>query len=46
MFILEPTPINRPLASKRGEVCEFPDGTLEIRHEGTALPYRMFDRIR
>ncbi|EZP82719.1 putative transposase [Novosphingobium resinovorum] len=46
MFILEPTPVSRPLAGKRVEVCEFPDGTLEIRHEGTALPYRMFDKIR
>lgn len=46
MFILEPTHVSRPLAGKRVEVCEFPDGTLEIRHEGTALPYRMFDKIR
>jgi transposase len=46
LFILEPTPISRPLAGKRVEVCEFPDGTLEIRHEGTALPYRMFDKLR
>ncbi len=46
MFILEPTPISRPLAGKRVEVCEFPDGTLEIRHGEHALPYRMFDKIR
>lgn len=46
MFILEPTSVSRSLAGKRVEVCEFPDGTLEIRHEGTALPYRMFDKIR
>lgn len=46
VFILEPTPVSCPLAGKRIEVCEFPDGTLEIRHEGTPLPYRMFDKIR
>lgn len=46
LFILEPTPVSRSLVRKRVEVCEFPDGTLEIRHEGTSLPYRMFDKIR
>ena len=46
MFILEPTEISRPLAGKRVEVCEFPDGTLEIRHGDHSLPYRMFDKIR
>lgn len=46
VFILEPTPFSRPLAGKRVEICEFPDGSLEIRHEGTALPYHMFDKIR
>ena len=27
-------------------MCEYPDGRLEIQHEGTALPYRMFDKMR
>jgi transposase len=32
MQILDPTEISRPLASKRVDVCEYPDGTLEVRH--------------
>jgi hypothetical protein len=46
LFILEPTPVSRSLARKRVEVCEFLDGRLEIRNEGTSLPYRMFDKIK
>ena len=46
LFILEPTEISRPLAGKRVEVCEYPDGRLEIRHGEHALPYRVFDKIR
>jgi len=46
MFILEPTEISRPLAGKRVDVCEYPDGRLEIRHGGHSLPYEMFDKIR
>jgi transposase len=46
LFILEPTEISRPLAGKRVEVCEFPDGRLEIRHGEHVLPYRTFDKIR
>ncbi|WP_294307972.1 ISNCY family transposase [uncultured Sphingomonas sp.] len=46
MFILEPSPAARVLARKKVDVCEYPDGRLEIQHEGTALPYRMFDKMR
>lgn len=46
MFILEPNEISRTLAGKRVEVCEYPDGGLEIRHGEHALPYRMHDKIR
>lgn len=46
MFILEPTPVSEALARKRVEVCEFPDGRIEIRHQGHALPYRVFDKMR
>ncbi len=45
LFILDPTAISRPLVGKRVEVCEYPDGRLEIRHGANALPYRMFDKI-
>ena len=46
LFILAPTEISRPLAGKRVDVCEYPDGRLEIRHGEHALPYEMFDKIR
>lgn len=46
LFILEPTEISRPLAGKRVNVCEYPDGRLEIRHGDDVLPYRVFDKIR
>lgn len=46
LFILDPTEISRPLAGKRVDVCEYPDGRLEIRHGEHALPYRVFDKIR
>ncbi|MBH0014644.1 hypothetical protein I6F66_21605, partial [Pseudoalteromonas sp. NZS100_1] len=28
------------------DVCEYPDGRLEIQHDGEALPYRVFDKMR
>ncbi len=46
LFILEPTEISRPLAGKRVDVCEYPNGDLEIRHGEHVLPYRVFDKIR
>ena len=46
LFILEPTAVSRPLAGKRVDVCEYPDGCLEIKHGEHVLPYRVFDKIR
>lgn len=46
LFILEPTDLAKGLARKKVVVCDFPDGRLEIMHEGTALPYRTFDELR
>jgi hypothetical protein len=46
MFILEPTELARSLARRRVDVVEYPDGRLEIRHGGEALPYRVFDKMR
>jgi hypothetical protein len=46
MFILEPSEIARKLARKRVTVCEYPDGRLEVEHEGHVLPYRQFDKMR
>lgn len=46
LFILEPSEISRALAGKRVDVCEYPDGSLDIRHGEHSLPYRVFDKIR
>ena len=45
MFILEPNDITRALPRKKVTVYDFPDGRIEARHQGLALPYRTFDRI-
>src|SRR3546814_18951421 len=46
MFILEPNDVSKKLARKRVTVCEYPDGRLEVQHEGHVLPYRQFDKMR
>lgn len=46
LIILDPTDVSRPLAGKRVDVCEYPDGRLEIRHGENVLSYRVFDKIR
>ncbi|UZW57624.1 ISNCY family transposase [Sphingobium sp. JS3065] len=45
LFLLEPNPISKELVRKRVDVCEYPDGTVEIRHEGRSLPYSLFDKM-
>jgi len=45
MFILEPNEITRALPRKKVTIYDFPDGRIEVRHQGLALPYRTFDRI-
>lgn len=46
LFILEPNAISSALARKRAAVCEYPDGRVEIQHEGRSLPFRVFDKVR
>ena len=46
MFILDPTDLATALAGKKVIVCDYPDGRLEVTHEGTSLPYRTFDTLR
>lgn len=39
----------RELAAFKGDgstVCDYPDGRLEIEHDGIVLPYRTCDRVR
>lgn len=46
IFILDPTPAARSLAGKRVQICEYPDGRIEVRHNHRALPYTVFDKMR
>lgn len=46
IFILDPTDYAKTLPRQKVIVCDYPDGRLEIMHEGTILPYRTFDTLR
>jgi hypothetical protein len=46
VFILEPNELAHSAARKQVTVCEYPDGRVEIRHQGAVLPYRIFDKLR
>jgi hypothetical protein len=46
MLMLDSTPFARSLARKKVEVVNYPDGRFAIRYNGTALPFRMFDKIQ
>lgn len=43
-IILDETPLSVGFAGKYVEIFEFPDGRLEVRWQGIALPYRLFDK--
>ena len=45
LFILEPSAITRSLARKEVSVFDYPNGHIEIRHQGLALHYCTFDRV-
>lgn len=46
LFILDPSPSAKRLAGKKVVVCDYPDGRLEVTHEGIAQPYTTFDKLR
>jgi hypothetical protein len=46
MLILDPTPLARTLARRTVEVVNYPDGRFAVRHMGSNLPFRVFDKIR
>jgi transposase len=46
LFILDPTVAAKRLAGQKVIVCDYPDGRLEVMHEGIALPYTTFDKLR
>ena len=43
-IILDETPMTAGLSGQYVEIYEFPDGRLEVRWKGVALPYRVFDK--
>ncbi|HVW52228.1 MAG TPA: ISNCY family transposase [Trinickia sp.] len=45
IYLLEDTVANRKLIHRDIEVWEYPDGRIEIRAEGVALPYVPYDRL-
>ncbi|RWE18513.1 MAG: ISNCY family transposase [Mesorhizobium sp.] len=46
LFILEPTEFAKSAAGSKVLVCDYPDGRLEIVHEGIALPFGTFDKLQ
>jgi len=45
-FTLHPTDITARLVGQEVEVCDFPDGRLEIRWKGLPLAYAVFDKLQ
>ena len=45
LYLLEDTPQNRRLIGKYIEVFQYPDGRIEIRVNGAALPYSLYDKL-
>ena len=45
LLLLEDSPENRRLIGKYLEVFQFPDGRVEIRVAGRALPYRVYEKL-
>ena len=45
MYLLEDTPENRRLIHRYIDVWEYPDGRIEIRADGAALPCTPYDRL-
>jgi hypothetical protein len=46
MLLLEPTPLTRGLVRKKVEVVNYPDGRFAVQFNGTALSFRVFDKIQ
>jgi hypothetical protein len=45
LYLLPDTPANRRLIGKYVEVFQYPDGRIEIRVGGRALPYSRYDKL-
>lgn len=45
MYLLEPNELTTTLRRKQVMVFDHPDGTIELKHDGIALPYSVFDKV-
>jgi hypothetical protein len=45
MFLLADTPEMRRLIGRHIDVYEYPDGRIEVRADGAALPFVPYDRL-
>jgi Winged helix-turn helix len=46
MLLLDPTPLARGLVGKKVEVVNYPDGQFAVQFNGTALDFKVFDKIQ
>jgi hypothetical protein len=46
MLLLDPTPLIRGLVGEKVEVVNYPDGRFAVQPNGTALDFKVFDKIR
>jgi len=46
MLLLDPTPLARGLVGKTVEVVNYPDGQFAVQFNGTALDFKVFDKIQ
>ena len=46
MLLLDPTPLARGLVRKKVEVVNYSDGRFAVQFNGTALGFRVFDKIQ
>ena len=46
MLLLDPTPLARGLVRKKVEVVNYPDGRFAVQFNGTALDFKVFDKIQ
>jgi hypothetical protein len=45
LYLLEDSKVTRKLIGKYIDVYEYPDGRIELRADGSALPYTTYDRL-
>lgn len=46
IYLIEPNEFTRDLGRKKITVHDYPDGTIELRHQGRPLPFEVFDRVQ